>query len=628
MSEAMLGVYRAIGEDRHVSASELPPESGTFGRTAWEVYDRHFGRFTGAAIDPELTRLDRPDARFGSPVFPSSRPIVVHTGGAVSGEAAAFLSARRDDIVLLAAPAGADVLRALDVDPDLVLVGRERAGDTSWDRRQDPAPESACLVDPAVPPLAWERRRSGFWLARPTYSWGSWPANAVAIALAGGATTVALVGARSPEKRACRTTDASDALLALLAEIPGPRFLDLDEAPSPAGWTRADWDAVGSGSGSGPGIEWRDEGGFDLVLANATRDAARVSAVLADAHDALGLAQRARAGAAIPRRELTRTIETVLAWGCDPCLRWALQGTLGLTFLPRLWRTGISMAAPDRLWRPLMLAVQELTDQARRLDSRLLALRRADLPLDAAGAHLSGGSRLQARMSDRPIDPARVSVVIPVTDGRVRIAAAVKSVLAQTYTNLEVLVVHHPGCAETCADLRAIDDDRVRLLECGRDLAEAMNVGLEAATGGLIALHGADDLSHPHRIARQVAYLQAHEDIAVVATATAVVDEDGSRVTVAEADPATPDEAWTPEAIERHLLFGRCFEAGSVLARRSVIEWAGGYRTRLATAPDQDLWLRLLPTARFAKLPTRLHARRAGAVSHEDAPVAAAAIST
>ena len=52
-------LYRAIGDDRYVTPGELPPESGDAGRALWEVYDRHFGRFTGAGLDPAFSRFVR-----------------------------------------------------------------------------------------------------------------------------------------------------------------------------------------------------------------------------------------------------------------------------------------------------------------------------------------------------------------------------------------------------------------------------------------------------------------------------------------------------------------------------------------------------------------------------------------
>jgi hypothetical protein len=621
MSEALLGVYRNIGEDRYVSARELPPESGAFGRAAWEIYDRQFGRFTGAALDPDLGRFNRPDVRFGRPLFPSGRTIVVLPAAPLAGGELEALRNVRANVVLLANPEGLVSLQSEGLGTDLLLVERTRVGDRSMARGLEPGPGCGVLLDPASEVTAWERRGAPRWLARSTYSWGVWPASGVATALAGGATSIALLGSRREGSRASRDRESSDALLALLARIPDIRFVDFEGESTRPGWHSGDWTHLNAARGSGPRIEWRDEGGFDSVVSGAISDVRRVAAILPEAQRALALAQRARAGASIPDRELTRTIETVLAWGSDACLRRTLQCALGLTFLPRLWRSGISMTSPERLWRPLMLSLRELTMQAQRLESRLLSHVRDAGPRgladQAASAGSVAGTREAARGLRRARDESRVSVIVPVVDRHAHVAAAVRSVLAQTYSNLEVLVVYGPGVGEACEAVKALGDQRVQLVACTGGLAQAMNVGIGTASGGFIALHGADDLSHPERLARQVGYLDSHPDIAVVATATTVVDEDGSPIPLASEATTVPD-TWTPEAIERQLLFGRCFEPGSVLARRRVIEWAGGYRARLANAPDMDLWLRLLPTSRFAKLPTRLHARRVVSTTLED----------
>ena len=73
-------------------------------------------------------------------------------------------------------------------------------------------------------------------------------------------------------------------------------------------------------------------------------------------------------------------------WGADPSIRWALQRALGLTFLPRLWRTGVSMASPQRLWRPIVLTLNELVEQADRFESRLTTLGHAHARTAAAGS--------------------------------------------------------------------------------------------------------------------------------------------------------------------------------------------------------------------------------------------------
>jgi len=149
----------------------------------------------------------------------------------------------------------------------------------------------------------------------------------------------------------------------------------------------------------------------------------------------------------------------------------------------------------------------------------------------------------------------------------------------------------------------------VRVLAHPGPYVEALNAGLEAATGAFVVIHGADDRSHPQRLARQVAYLKAHPEIGVLASATGALDaklaasrhEDG---------PADDVPSWTPHAIEIRLRSGPCFDHGSAIARRADLRQAGGFQLRAGSPPDHDLWLRLMPQVRFAKLPTRLYLRR------------------
>src|SRR5690349_20454366 len=74
-------LYRAIGDDRYVTPGELPPESGDAGRALWEAYDRHFGRFTGAGLDPAFSRFARAGVPFGQPRFPAGAPVIVAGSG-------------------------------------------------------------------------------------------------------------------------------------------------------------------------------------------------------------------------------------------------------------------------------------------------------------------------------------------------------------------------------------------------------------------------------------------------------------------------------------------------------------------------------------------------------------------
>ena len=287
----------------------------------------------------------------------------------------------------------------------------------------------------------------------------------------------------------------------------------------------------------------------------------------------------------------------LLVWGADPSIRWALQRALGLTFLPRLWRTGVSMASPQRLWRPLVLALHELVEQADRFESRLTTLAHA-APRD--GERRARRDRARAPLERRRparIETERVSVVIPVLDEHPHLEDAVASLAEQTYGEVEILIVHDAGArrraASRCARCRS------RTCACWRipgPYVEALNAGLEAATGAFVVIHGADDRSHPQRLARQVAYLQAHPEIGVLASAVRHARRDAAAAgdATTTATPTT-SRSWTPEAIEVRLRSGPCFDHGSAIARRADVRQAGGYQLRAGSPPDHDLWLRLIP---------------------------------
>lgn len=110
-----------------------------------------------------------------------------------------------------------------------------------------------------------------------------------------------------------------------------------------------------------------------------------------------------------------------------------------------------------------------------------------------------------------------VSVLMPVYNMRQYLRPSLQSILDQTYSNLEIIIVDDgstDGSVDSIADVR---DSRVRILsQPNGGRATALNAGLDQATGEFYATQDADDLSHPDRIAKQVEAMQSHPDLAAV----------------------------------------------------------------------------------------------------------------
>jgi hypothetical protein len=191
-----------------------------------------------------------------------------------------------------------------------------------------------------------------------------------------------------------------------------------------------------------------------------------------------------------------------------------------------------------------------------------------------------------------------LSVVMPVYEGAPFLAAAVQSVLAQSYRDFELIVVDDGSTDDTASILQRIDDPRLRVLrsESNLGLPRSINRGIAAARGELIARHDADDLSRPDRFAAQVAFLDARRDVVLAGTAVRLIDARGRAMT------RTQYKATSALGIDWQLLFDNPFAHGSVMFRRG----AGEYDESFAWGEDYELWSRIAATNAVANLPEPL----------------------
>jgi len=191
-----------------------------------------------------------------------------------------------------------------------------------------------------------------------------------------------------------------------------------------------------------------------------------------------------------------------------------------------------------------------------------------------------------------------VSVVMPVYNGEAFLREAIESILAQTFTDFELLLINDGSTDGTQAIINTYrQDQRLRCISRpNRGLIASLNEGWQRARGSYIARMDADDVSAPERLERQVAFLDAHAEIGLVGSAVWIIDAQGQRSGLVV----------LPET--HHMIAWRlCFEDPivhpTVLIRRPLLERADGYDPAMPHAEDYDLWRRLSGLTRLHNLP-------------------------
>ena len=185
-----------------------------------------------------------------------------------------------------------------------------------------------------------------------------------------------------------------------------------------------------------------------------------------------------------------------------------------------------------------------------------------------------------------------------VHNDRPYLAEAVQSALAQALEDFELLVIDDGSTDGSAAYLASIRDARLRVIRNGANLGltKSLNIGLDHAAGSLVARMDGDDVASPHRLRRQVEYLERNPTVGIVGTSRTLVDDAGGFVAHA---PAATDDL----AIRWKCLLGNPLAHPTVMIRSDLLRrHALRYDEAFTTAQDYELWSRLLPLTKAANL--------------------------
>jgi glycosyltransferase involved in cell wall biosynthesis len=192
----------------------------------------------------------------------------------------------------------------------------------------------------------------------------------------------------------------------------------------------------------------------------------------------------------------------------------------------------------------------------------------------------------------------KISVVTSVFNGGAFLRHAVESILDQSLTDFEFIIIDD-GSSDTSPsilDSYQRQDPRVRVYhQENKGLVESLNRGCGLALGKYIARMDADDIAVRERLSWQIDFMEEHPDVAVLGGAVEFIDQKGKVLKVAR-HPLHNRE------IQRVMLDQSVMWHPTVLIRKSAFIEARGYR-HIKHAEDYDLWLRIAEHAQLANLP-------------------------
>lgn len=190
-----------------------------------------------------------------------------------------------------------------------------------------------------------------------------------------------------------------------------------------------------------------------------------------------------------------------------------------------------------------------------------------------------------------------LTVLMPIYNGERYLRSALESILAQTFTDFELLIIDDGSTDSSRAICDSYCDSRMRIVTNERNLGliATLNRGLDLARGEFVARMDCDDISFPRRLERQIEFMERHPEVGISGTWYEIVSDHGRRTIT------RPTE---DRILRFFLVFDNMFLHSSMILRKRFLDSNSlRYDPKFRYAEDYEFWVRCSEYTRIANLP-------------------------
>ena len=213
------------------------------------------------------------------------------------------------------------------------------------------------------------------------------------------------------------------------------------------------------------------------------------------------------------------------------------------------------------------------------------------------------------------MDRELVSVLMVNYNRGTTIGESIKSVLAQTYTDLELIIVDDGSTDDSCSVIESIKDPRIKLyrLEQNEHISHATNYGFQKVTGAYLARIDSDDIWYPQKLEKQITFLKNNPEYKICFAWIDLIDEYGNSINEQQKELLGVFETTfqgQSDCLHRFFFGGNCLSHPSVVMRTELMRETGDFNLAYMQSHDFDYWVRIAKKYPIYVMQERLLAMR------------------